>query len=566
MPVVSHLIPEIHVHLIAAIPNGLTVEYMPWSQRAVDRRATDRIGQPGRARQAGIGTGVRPRDRAGLMAFDVVECTIATLHAAYRNGDVTARAVTQAYLDRIAAYDRRGPYLNALVTVNARALEVADRLDAELRATGDLSGPLHGIPVIVKDNLDTFDLPTTSGVALFREFVPPRDAFIVERVRAAGGIVLAKASLSELSMGLADCINSVAAWLHPQSVQHGVRERRVERWHRRRGRGELRHGRPGDGHGRQRARAVVDQQPGRDPTDRGTGEPDRDGAARQSARYARTDGAHGRGRGATARRHRRARSGRPAHGSRRTGIGRPRTRPSWIALERVARASACCVRRWQLRIWRRPARGGVVRAGGARPGRRRRGRRRRLPGARARVVSLAAADRGDVEGRLGALFPRMKARVSDSDGGRAARRAGGQTRAPVAPRADRRDCRVHDWRRRTIRRRCRVGKTSSCIATRSSAAMAQAGVEALVFPVWTYPPVLNGDRGQTRSGPLTHHWQRHAVAGRGRADRVRRRGPAHRHADPGQAVERGTADSAWLTRTSRRRGIVEAPSSVPSLV
>ncbi|HET6315794.1 MAG TPA: amidase family protein, partial [Chloroflexota bacterium] len=69
-------------------------------------------------------------------------------------------------------------------------------------------GPLHGIPIIVKDNLDTSDLPTTSGVALFRDFVPPRDAFIIERIRAAGAVVLAKASLSELSMGLADTINS----------------------------------------------------------------------------------------------------------------------------------------------------------------------------------------------------------------------------------------------------------------------------------------------------------------------------------------------------------------------
>ena len=106
-------------------------------------------------------------------------------------------------------YDRRGPYLNSIIRVNARAIAVADDLDAALRTNGALSGPLHGVPVIVKDNLDTVDMPTTSGVALFRNFVPDHDAFVVARLRSAGAIVLAKASLSELSMGLADSINSV---------------------------------------------------------------------------------------------------------------------------------------------------------------------------------------------------------------------------------------------------------------------------------------------------------------------------------------------------------------------
>jgi len=75
------------------------------------------------------------------MAFDVVERSIAELHAAYRQGETTAREVTQAYLDRIAAYDKQGPYLNTLITVNAQALDAADRLDAELRATGELVVP-----------------------------------------------------------------------------------------------------------------------------------------------------------------------------------------------------------------------------------------------------------------------------------------------------------------------------------------------------------------------------------------------------------------------------------------
>lgn len=111
--------------------------------------------------------------------FDIQERTIAQIHAGYRDGSLTARAVTQAYLDRIAAYDKRGPYLNSLIVVNPRALAEADRLDAEFRTAGTFAGPLHGIPVIVKDNLDTADLPTTSGVVLFKDFIPPRDAFLV---------------------------------------------------------------------------------------------------------------------------------------------------------------------------------------------------------------------------------------------------------------------------------------------------------------------------------------------------------------------------------------------------
>jgi Asp-tRNA(Asn)/Glu-tRNA(Gln) amidotransferase A subunit family amidase len=141
--------------------------------------------------------------------FPVEEVTIAELHAAYLSGKTTAHQVTQAYINRIVAYDKRGPYLNSIITLNDHALAEADKLDAVLKTTGKLAGPLHGIPVIVKDNLDTVDLPTTSGVALFKDFVPPKDAFVIERVRKAGAIVLGKASLSELAMGLADTINSI---------------------------------------------------------------------------------------------------------------------------------------------------------------------------------------------------------------------------------------------------------------------------------------------------------------------------------------------------------------------
>src|SRR5215467_10255263 len=142
-------------------------------------------------------------------AISIEETTVTQLQAAYLAGKASAREVTQSYLDRIAAYDKRGPYLNALITVNSQALGDAARLDAILKSTGKLVGSLHGIPIIVKDNIDTSDIPTTSGVALFKDFVPPKDAFIVRRLRAAGAIILAKSTLSELAMGLADTINSV---------------------------------------------------------------------------------------------------------------------------------------------------------------------------------------------------------------------------------------------------------------------------------------------------------------------------------------------------------------------
>src|SRR5215510_2830874 len=92
---------------------------------------------------------------ARVATFPVEETTVRQLHAAYLAGKTTAHQVTQAYIDRIAAYDKRGPYLNSLISVNQHALADADKLDARLTSSGELTGSLHGIPIIVKDNLDT---------------------------------------------------------------------------------------------------------------------------------------------------------------------------------------------------------------------------------------------------------------------------------------------------------------------------------------------------------------------------------------------------------------------------
>jgi Asp-tRNA(Asn)/Glu-tRNA(Gln) amidotransferase A subunit family amidase len=146
---------------------------------------------------------------AGADRVAVEEVSIAELEAAYISGRTTAHAVTQAHLDRINAYDKRGPLINALITVSPHALEKADRLDAQLKATGKPVGPLHGIPVIVKDNIDVAGLPMTSGYQGWKNYYPAADAPLVEKLTAAGAIILAKSSLSEFAYGIVDNVNSV---------------------------------------------------------------------------------------------------------------------------------------------------------------------------------------------------------------------------------------------------------------------------------------------------------------------------------------------------------------------
>jgi Asp-tRNA(Asn)/Glu-tRNA(Gln) amidotransferase A subunit family amidase len=114
------------------------------------------------------------------------------------SGALTSRALTHHYLDRIARYDKAGPKLNAFLLVNPRALEEADALDRERAAKG-ARGPLHGIPVVVKDNMNTKDLPTTGGSLAFAEAQPQADAFIVAKLREAGVVFLGKGNLHELA-------------------------------------------------------------------------------------------------------------------------------------------------------------------------------------------------------------------------------------------------------------------------------------------------------------------------------------------------------------------------------
>ncbi len=137
---------------------------------------------------------------AGAQTLDLDSATIVQLAAAMDAGAVTSERLVQLSLARIAAFDEKGPALNAVLTLNPKALEQARALDIERKAKGKRSA-LHGIPIVLKDNFDTFDLPTTGGSVLLEGSVPPDDAFVVKKLREAGVVILAKVNLSEFASG-----------------------------------------------------------------------------------------------------------------------------------------------------------------------------------------------------------------------------------------------------------------------------------------------------------------------------------------------------------------------------
>ena len=136
-------------------------------------------------------------DRQDLFELlNLEEITSEELLQGYENGDFSIQQVTRAYLDRIEAIDHSGPGLNSVLAVNPNAMAIAEDLDRE-RAEGSLRGPLHGVPVLLKDNIDTYDMPTTAGSRFMEGSVPPKDAFIVQKLREQGAIILGKTNLSE---------------------------------------------------------------------------------------------------------------------------------------------------------------------------------------------------------------------------------------------------------------------------------------------------------------------------------------------------------------------------------
>jgi amidase len=124
--------------------------------------------------------------------FAVPEATIAAIHDAYRARELSAVELVRMYLERIEAYDRGGPALNSIVVTSETALERAAEVDG-----GEWTGPLHGIPVVLKDNINTHDLPTSYGSAAMRGYQPPEDATVARRLREAGAIVIAKTTLPD---------------------------------------------------------------------------------------------------------------------------------------------------------------------------------------------------------------------------------------------------------------------------------------------------------------------------------------------------------------------------------
>ena len=132
--------------------------------------------------------------------LDLTRASIADINAAFEAGALTSEKLVELCLSRIKAYDQAGPKLNAVLTLNPKALETARSLDAERQARGPRS-PMHGIPVVLKDNMDTADLPTTAGSFMLAGSLPPDDAFLVTRLREAGAIILAKVNMSEFASG-----------------------------------------------------------------------------------------------------------------------------------------------------------------------------------------------------------------------------------------------------------------------------------------------------------------------------------------------------------------------------
>ena len=137
---------------------------------------------------------VRPNTDRG--AFDLLDTGLDEIIAGLHSGRWTSRGLARWYLDRIDSIDRRGPRLNSVLTLHPDVLRQAEALDLELKAKGPRS-PLHGVPVLLKDNIDTFGMPTTAGSLALEKWTPPKDAFIAARLRQAGALILGKTNLSE---------------------------------------------------------------------------------------------------------------------------------------------------------------------------------------------------------------------------------------------------------------------------------------------------------------------------------------------------------------------------------
>lgn len=156
---------------------------------------------PFRFRSSLLAAGLAALLAPGAHAFQLEEATVATVHAAFKAGTLSCESLVQQYLARIAAYDKQGPALHAILTVNPDALKTAAELDRRYRAAKGPVGPLHCVPIVLKDNFNTADMPTSGGNRAMKDSRPRSDAFTVARMREAGALILAKSNLQEFARG-----------------------------------------------------------------------------------------------------------------------------------------------------------------------------------------------------------------------------------------------------------------------------------------------------------------------------------------------------------------------------
>lgn len=154
------------------------------------------------------------------MSFALEEATVADIHRAYSDGQLSCRELVQAYLGRIDTIDRTGASLNAVVTVNPAALDEADRFDAALAETGSPSGPLHGIPLVVKDQAETAGIPTSFGSVAMQDYIPHQDATAIAKLKDAGAIVLAKTTMPDFASSWFSYSSRSGTTRNPYALDH----------------------------------------------------------------------------------------------------------------------------------------------------------------------------------------------------------------------------------------------------------------------------------------------------------------------------------------------------------
>ncbi len=246
--------------------------------------------------------------------FEVEEATIAQVHEAMKAGRLTCRALVGQYLKRIEAYDKNGPAINAIVVLNPEAEKQADGTGPPLRRGSGLTGPLHCVPMIVKDNFETMGLQSTDGSLALAGYLPDKDAFQVKRIKEAGAIVLAKSNMAEWAFSPYETVNSILPGYtkNPYALDRvtagssGGTAAAVAASFGLVGLGQR--------HRQLDSRPLVAPGAGRHPFDDGAHQPRRRDAAEPAGRHRRADGAHGGRRGAGVPGDRGRRSGRPGDG------------------------------------------------------------------------------------------------------------------------------------------------------------------------------------------------------------------------------------------------------------